>query len=320
MNPKVTVLMSVFNGRTYLPEAVESILGQTFGDFEFLIIDDGSEQPLEDTIRSYKDSRTSVYRQENMGLARSLNRGLGLARGDYVARMDADDVSRLDRLQMQFAEMESHPQIDLLGAFFDVIDDNGELIETKELITDPIYRLWRLQFHNTYGHGTVMLRRQSVIDAGMYDESLLYAQDYELWSRISAKENTAIIPEVLYHYRLFDKSQQASVRNYDAQLTAAIYISDRNLRACNANLSDEDRMQVRALYWKFQIDHIGLGGLKALPDTFEGFCRRYEINATEKRDLIERVTQDAITEMAKSNLIPIGDKQRVIHELELLRS
>ena len=79
-----------------------------------------------------------------MGLARSLNEGLRLARGDYVARMDADDVCRSDRLDLQIRQMEAHPQIDLLGSFFDIVDENGKLIETKELISDPIYRLWTI--------------------------------------------------------------------------------------------------------------------------------------------------------------------------------
>ncbi len=317
MNPKITVLMSVFNEQTYLREAVESVLSQTFGDFEFIIINDGSEEPFEDIISEYKDDRIRLFRQENMGLARSLNRGLRLARGDYIARMDADDVCRFDRFDLQIKEMEAHHQIDLLGSFFDVIDEKGELIETKELITDPIYRLWRLQFHNNYGHGAMMLKKQSVLRQGAYDETLLYAQDYDLWSRMSAKDNTGIIPEALYHYRMFEQSGQASVRNYDAQLAATIDISNRNLRACNPHLSETDCMEVRALYWKFQIAGVTLRGLKALPETLEGFCRRYEINAADRRSLIKRVEREAIEEVEKSNLIPTSDKQRVIDELEL---
>jgi len=147
---------------------------------------------------------------------------------------------------------------------------------------------------------------------------LLYAQDYDLWSRISQKDNTGMIPEVLYHYRMFEKSGQASVRNYDAQLAAAIDISNRNLQACNPSLSDTDCMEVRALYWKFQIDGVTVKGLKALPDTLEGFCHRYKINAVDQRNLIKKVTRDVCAEAEKSNLIPPGDKQHVIDELELL--
>jgi glycosyltransferase involved in cell wall biosynthesis len=320
MKPKITVLMSVFNEQTYLRAAIESILNQTFSDFEFLIIDDGSIEPIGDLVSDYRDGRIRSFRQENMGLAKSLNTGLGLARGDYVARMDADDVCSTDRLELQIKEMEAHSQIDLLGSFFDIIDEKGKLLETKELIIDPIYRLWKLQFHNNYGHGTVMLNKQSVLKNGMYDETFLYAQDYDFWSRLSGKKNTGIIPEVLYHYRMVEQSGQASVRNYDAQLAAAIDISNRNLRACNSSLSETDCIDVRALYWKFQLNGVTVKGLKALTDTLDGFCRRYEINAVEKRSLIEKVARDAIAEAEKSDLIATGDKQRLMDELELLSS
>ena len=281
LNPTVTVLMSVFNEQTYLRAAIESILNQTFSDFEFLIIDDGSKEPIENLIAEYKDGRIRSFRHENMGLARSLNEGLRLASGTYIARMDGDDVCRSDRLELQIRQMAAHPQIDLLGSFFDIVDENGKLIETKELIRDPIYRLWRLQFHNNYGHGTVILNKQSVIDAGMYDETLLYAQDYDLWSRISRKDNTGMIPEVLYHYRLVQQSGQASVRNYDAQLAAAINISNRNLQACNPSLSEAECVEIRALYWKFQIEDVTVDGLKVFPATLDGFCRRFNISAAD---------------------------------------
>ncbi len=250
MNPKVTVLMSVFNGEEFFPAAVESILGQSFGDFEFLIIDDGSSEPINKILHAYNDDRITLHRQENMGLARSLNKGFRLARGKYVARMDADDISTPDRLKIQVAAFDGQPDLDLVGSFFDVVDGLGQVIERKELITEPIYRLWRLQFHNNYGHGTMMLRTSAVLKVGMYDESLRYAQDYDLWSRLSRKENTNIVPDVLYYYRMVEQSQQASVKNYDEQLAAAVLISNRNLKQCNPGLADAGCMEVRALYWR----------------------------------------------------------------------
>ena len=116
---------------------------------------------------------------------------------------------------------------------------------------------------------------------------------------------------------MFDQSGQASIRNYDAQLAAAISISNRNLRACNKGLSETDCMEVRALYWKFQIAGVTIRGLKALPDTLEGFCSRYEISAADQRHLIERVARDSIAEVEKSDLIPSGAKQGVIDGLDI---
>jgi hypothetical protein len=305
---RVTVLMSVFNDRGYLVEAVQSILDQTFRDFEFLIIDDGSSEPLDTSLPVYADNRIVFVRHANMGLTRSLNRGLSLATGAYIARMDADDVSLPGRLEAQVRLLDANSHLDMVGAFFDVIDHDGNLLERKELIEDPVYRLWRLQFHNNYGHGTMMLRKTSIMEAGMYDETLSYAQDYDLWCRLSTARNTAIVPEVLYQYRMVKSSEQASVRNYDAQLATAVGISDRNLMACNPALDTEGCIEVRALYWKFQRSAVSLAGLEALPATLEGFCRRFTIEGTEEERLRERVLRDALQELEESRDIGRQDR------------
>ncbi len=300
-DPKVTVLMSVYNGGDYLAEAIESILNQRFKDFDFLIINDGSAEPLDPIINQFDDNRILRIEQENMGLTRSLNKGLRLARGEYVARMDADDISMPERLEAQIREMEADPRLDLIGTFFDVMDGKRKLIETKALILDPVYRLWRLQFHNNYGHGTMMLRKQAILDAGMYDERLRYAQDFDLWSRISRKDNTKIVPKVLYRYRMLEKGPQASIKNYDDQLAAAIAISDKSLRACNPELSEAGCAEVRALYWKFQLRSVSVRGLSLLPEILEGFSRRYGIDRQDAERMARRVALDAVEEIEKSD-------------------
>jgi hypothetical protein len=195
------------------------------------------------------------------------------------------------------------------------------VMEKKELITDPIYRLWRLQFHNNYGHGTMMLRKKSLMAAGMYDESLSYAQDYDLWCRLSTATNTAIIPDVLYRYRMVKSSSQASVRNYDAQLATAVRISDRNLMACNPDLREPQCVEVRALYWKFQRSAVSRMGLEALPATLQGFFRRFSIEGPEKERLRNRVFREAIQELRESAEIPEQDKTslRLFLEEQLCR-
>lgn len=320
MAPRVTVLMSVYNGRAYLAEAVRSILDQTFDDFEFLIIDDGSTEPVEEIVSTFSDPRIRFVSQENIGLTRALNRGLALARGEYVARMDADDFSVPTRLESQVKEMATNENMDLVGCFFDVVDNRGALIERKEPFVDPVYRLWRLQFHNNYGHGSVMLRKKAVIEAGMYDESLRYAQDYGLWSRLSTKSNTRIIPEALYRYRLVDEGDQASVRNYDAQLATAIRISDRNIKLCNPGLTDADCGEVRALYWKFQFELLSRAGILLLPATFEGFCQRFDLTSVEKSRLADRVAADALEEIVSSQRIPESERTDLVKMVAAWRS
>jgi GT2 family glycosyltransferase len=315
-SPKVTVLMSVYNGRQYLSGAIESILGQTFQDFDFLIINDGSTEPVDQVIDSYNDDRIVLVTQENMGLTRSLNKGLALAKGLYVARMDSDDISLPTRLHAQVAAMEEDGDLALVGCFFDVVDEHGCLLERKELITDPIYRLWRLQFHNNYGHGSVMFRKEAVKAVGMYNESLRYAQDYDLWSRLSTKSNTKIVPEALYCYRMVSNGGQTSVANYDSQLLNAARISDRSLMACNPGLNEADCEEVRALYWKFQRDTVSLKGITDLPATLEGFCRRFEIEGDEKTALVRRVVEDALDELSRMKFTESEEWRDVICGLE----
>jgi glycosyltransferase involved in cell wall biosynthesis len=316
-DPQVTVLMPVFNSREYLPAAVESILCQSFADFEFLIINDGSTEPIADVLDDFKDDRIRLVDQENMGLTRSLNKGLRLAKGRYIARMDADDLSLPGRLEAQVYEMDTDPRLDLVGTFFDVINHRGDLIERKELVTDPIYRLWRLQFHNNYGHGSVMLRKEAIFNVGLYDETLAYAQDFDLWSRLSMKDNTKIIPEALYQYRMVETGDQSSVRNYHEQLAIAVRTSNRSLMQCNGSLTEDDCIEVRAIYWKFQRGGVSYHGLSLVTDTVEGFCRRYELDPIERSRLLERVAHDALHEMEKSSRI--GPDERAPIKASFLR-
>jgi len=315
-SPKVTVLMSVYNGQQYLAEAIESILGQTFQDFEFLIINDGSTEPVNQLIGSYNDDRIVLITQENLGLTRSLNKGLALARGSYVARMDSDDISLPTRLEAQVAEMDRDAKLALVGCFFDVVDEHGNLIERKELITDPVYRLWRLQFHNNYGHGSVMLRKEPIMAIGMYNESLRYAQDYDLWCRLSTKSNTKMIPEALYRYRMVTEGGQASVANLDVQLLNAVRISNRNLMACHPCLTETDCEEIRTLYWKLHRDCMSPKGIAALPPTLEGFCRRFNIEGHEKLSLIRRVVRDALDELDSIDSTLSEEWENVIHDLK----
>lgn len=303
-HPKLTVLMTVHNGLNHLGSAISSILSQTYSDFEFLIINDGSTEPVHTIFQANHDSRMIIVDQANVGLTRSLNKGLAMAKGEYVARMDSDDLSLPGRLEAQVRAMDSNPGLDLIGSYFDVIDEHNNLAERKELIGDPCYRLWRLQFHNNYGHGSVMLRKSSVLEAGMYDESFQVTQDFDLWSRLSRKDNTMIIPAVLYRYRMIGHGKQASVMHYDAQLQNAVRISNRSLQACNPRLVDADCVHIRTLYWKFQLKHLSHKGIGLLIDTLEGFCTRFSLDSLEKRELVKRVCADVIKELEEDASIP----------------
>ncbi len=204
--PVVSVLMPVYNGERYLKEAIESILNQTFRDFEFIIIDGGSTDGSPAMLASYqqKNDRIHVYYQENQRLAASLNMGCQLARGKYIARMDADDVSLPERLAKQVNYLEANPDIGVVGTWVQVIAENGKPSSIWRLPTAPFMIRWSLSFGNIIVHSSVMMRRDVIAQLGFYRMEALQAEDYDLWARASLATRVANMPEVLIRYRLWE--------------------------------------------------------------------------------------------------------------------
>lgn len=210
--PHVTVLMAVYNGERYLREAIESILVQSYQDFELLIVNDGSTDRTRDIILSYRDGRIRLLDNEgNIGLTKSLNRGLRLAQGELVARQDADDLSEPDRLARQVAFMERHPEVALLGTWYKEIDASGALTGYGRLPCELADIRWSLLFFSPFVHSAVMLRKPLVLErAGFYDESLIYSQDYELWRRIARSLPVANLDEYLVRLRITPHSMTST--------------------------------------------------------------------------------------------------------------
>jgi len=198
--PCVTVLMSVYNAGDYLAQAIQSILEQSFRYFEFLIINDASTDRSREIILSFNDPRiVLVDNDNNIGLTRSLNKGLKLARGKYIARMDADDISMPERLQKQVGFLESHPEYCLVGSYF-------QLYPSEKIMRVPVHdeeiRSLML-FRNTFAHPAVMFRKEIVDRYRLYyNEDLLAAQDEELWYRMSKYGKMYNLPEILLQYRV----------------------------------------------------------------------------------------------------------------------
>jgi glycosyltransferase involved in cell wall biosynthesis len=206
--PVVSVIMSVYNGERHLAEAIESILDQTFRDFEFIIINDGSTDGTADILGRYqrRDERIQVYPQDNHGLIASLNRGVRLAQGACIARMDADDVSLPERLGKQVGFLDLHPQIGVLGSAVQVTDDNGHVYDTWRFPTTPAFLRWSLCFYNPIPHPTVMMRRQAVVRVGGYASDMLHAEDYDLWRRLSSITLLSNMEDVLLLLRKHEAS------------------------------------------------------------------------------------------------------------------
>lgn len=205
--PTVTVLMSVYNGESHLAEAVESILVQTFSDFEFVVVDDGSTDRTAAVLDGYRDSRmVRVNHERNMGLVAALNRGLESGRGRWIARMDADDVSKPERLEKQMAFLAGHPDVDVVGCRMDEIDEKGNgagvfwAPEASALIA------WKMLFETAMAHATTVMRKTVLVHAGGYNPDYRHVEDVELWSRLWGRVRFANLPDALYVRRRHRKS------------------------------------------------------------------------------------------------------------------
>lgn len=205
--PKVSVIMAVYNGARYLREAVESILNQTFTDFEFIIVDDGSTDETQTILNSYHDPR--IVRLRNVircGASSARNRALTMVRGIYVAVQDADDVSYSIRLEREVNFLDRHPEIGLLGSAYDMVDKEGKVVGRISPPTDNTTLQRTLVRHNCFGHGSIMVRCGLIKQIGGYWEELPVVHDYELYLRASEQTSLANLIEPLYAWRLHESS------------------------------------------------------------------------------------------------------------------
>jgi len=231
--PKITVLMPVYNGEIYLHQAIESILCQTYQDFEFVIINDKSTDNTKDILNSFaaKDSRIVVYENEtNLGITKSLNKGLKVARGEYIARMDDDDISLPQRFTKQIDYLERYPNVVLVSGAYDIIDDNGKFIGTINRSCSPGLVAWLLLFCNYVGgHSQVMFRRNAVLESGGYSEKDLHNEDYGLWCRLVEIGKIVILPEKMHLYRY--NAESISRKNFSVQLETTTAIAADQIKS-----------------------------------------------------------------------------------------
>jgi len=201
--PDVTVLMTVYNGLPYLSAAIESILGQTFCDFEFLIVNDCSTDHSRDVILGYNDPRIRLIdNTENINQTRSLNRGLEATRTELVARMDADDISHPHRLEKQFKYLSYQPDIVAVGTNLRFIDTRGKVIGDYKFPEDDLTLRWMQLFDCPVSCGAVMFKRSVIWDRlGGFEPSIRYSQDWELWSRVIPEYRIGNVPEMLVDVR-----------------------------------------------------------------------------------------------------------------------
>jgi len=239
--PKVTVLMSVYNGERYLREAVDSVLAQTFTDYEFVIVDDGSTDGTATILDNYADLHiVRLTNEHNIGLTESLNRGLSIAQGMYVARMDADDVSLPERFAKQVQFLDEHPDISVLGTGFQIIDDVGTRGVKVLFPTEPSLVKWQMFFYCPIVHPSVMVRRMVYERLGGYNPDVHHSEDYELWLRAPPETKFANLPDVLLQLRKHD--QNKSIVNIHLDLQSVLIADQRALSAALGQQVSLDRV------------------------------------------------------------------------------
>jgi glycosyltransferase involved in cell wall biosynthesis len=219
VTPRVTVLLAVRDGLPWVRDAVESVLAQTFGDFELLVIDDASGDGTPAAIEAYGDPRIRVLRNDaNAGQVPSLNRGLREARGEYVARLDADDQMLPERLERQVALLDGDASVALVGTWMDVVDERGRPWgRLRGHVRDfPEFVFAILADRYPWGHPSLMFRRASVLELGGYDETLAPSEDKDLYRRLAlARLEARGIEEPLVRYRRHERQlsqEQAEIQ------------------------------------------------------------------------------------------------------------
>ncbi len=224
--PTVSVVMSVYNDACFLRESVLSILNQTYSEFEFIIIDDGSTDDTPRVLGSFQDSRLRVVRQENRGLAAALNHGLSLAQGEYIARQDADDVSMAERLSQQVRFLDGTPDVALVGSAAVGVNASGKRIRIYRFPEGhEQLREWLTERRSCFVHSSLMYRREAALSCGGYDEHYRMAEDYDFLLRISEQFEVANLPLALVQLRIREDSMQGRCRERGEYPLFARYVA-----------------------------------------------------------------------------------------------
>ncbi|MDR1764352.1 MAG: glycosyltransferase [Dysgonamonadaceae bacterium] len=241
---KISVIIPVYNGERFIGEAIESILNQTFTDFELIIVNNCSTDSTAAVVARYNDPRIIyVENEKNMGVIFSLNRGLSMSSGKYIARIDADDIALPRRLQIQYDYMEKHPEIGVLGSSVESFDNNtGKSQRVDFALTDKAIRAFTF-FQSPFNQPSVIFRKSVLDENGLkYPEGYYLAEDYSFWVDLLKVTKGANLSEILLRYRKHEKSETTvadKVVNSRAEVVIRVhhkYLENNNIRLDSAQL------------------------------------------------------------------------------------
>jgi len=279
-NVSISVILPVYNGEQYIRETIDSILSQTFRDFELIIINDSSTDGTVSIIKEYADPRIAVVHNEtNSGLIYTLNRGLTLCTGKYIARIDADDIALKERLQTQFDFMEAHPEVGVCGCSIEIFNDKNTRRQRVDFAGSDLDIRAFTFFQSPFNHPSSFIRK-SILDEHclQYPEQYLHAEDYGLWLEVLKYTKGANIPTVLTRYRKHEKSITAiDEKKNNKRIEVSMQLHTRYLSQNGIILSPE-QMKIYT------------------PFTDRSFP--YEINASNQQ-AIEQVLKDFLTQLSQ---------------------
>jgi len=300
--------MSVYNGAKFLDEAIDSILTQTFTDFEFIIIDDASSDDSLQVINSYKDARIVLLQNtKNLGLTKSLNIGIAKAKGKYIARMDADDISMPKRLEKQFDFMEEHLEFAFCGTRAKTINDVGKENSFFKPPTDSSKILALLLFKNCFFHSSLIIRTEKLLQVSGYNENYKYAQDYKLYLELFKNKCYGTnLKEQLLVYRVLNSNISHNNRDTQDDLaSSAIKSAWQECYGISVNIQFVKKIR-SAIVYREQLGQINtLEAIIYFRNLYKQFQKQFNQNSValkEMRTLVNLVI-DVFYNTKKAKLI-----------------
>lgn len=292
--PRVSVIMPVYNAAPFVEEAVRSVLDQSIGDVEVVVVDDGSTDRSAQVVTGINDARIKLIRQENRGVAHALNAALSITSAPYIARLDADDASLPDRLKHQLERFEREPSLSILGGWSVITDAEGKpLREQHQPLTDAAIR-FALLFDTPFVSSSVMFTRTAAERAGGFDPGPDVHDDWDMWSRLCRQGRAANLPEVLVRYRVLPTGLTRTMPRFQ----------ERSLRQRRENI----RWALPGLPGELAalLEHLGIDypmttptGLRAL----HGALRKFIQDLTSDKDQRAVLEQDLRAKLMSARLV-----------------
>ena len=255
MKTKLTVLLPVYNGERFLKACIDSILNQSFENYKFIIINDGSQDSSNDIINNYNDERIQlINNNNNLGLTETLNKGLHIAKTNYIARIDQDDTSEKDRLQQQMQYLKENRSVKLIGCWGKIIDENDSFIKSIHYPSRKSKILEAFVSYNPFIHSSVIFDKEIALKFYGYPKSFVHAQDFYLWYNITSQFEVYNIPEELVNIRWHNQRATEGEFNSIYILKEALHVYNLAIKnpEINSLIRLKGKMRVLLKPWYFR--------------------------------------------------------------------